>query len=161
MNIQENKCIKKLWKLWYQFNQYSWFMKKGDLWVGEDLTVQEIGDFKMVVADEHTSLYTTWNIQGKKYTNSTGDQWKEFLRGVLLIYLVRTEKQIMWSLHMSSLVFCPAICISITFSSILIIFNNYLGNICITIFIHNIFYPSESNLSSFHSVLNRNKHKKR
>lgn len=73
MNIQENKCIKKLWKLWYQFNQYSWFMKKGDLWVGEDLTVQEIGDFKMVVADEHTSLYTTWNIQGKKYTNSTGD----------------------------------------------------------------------------------------
>lgn len=26
---------------------------------GEDLTVQEIGDFKMVVADEHTSLYTT------------------------------------------------------------------------------------------------------
>lgn len=156
MNIQENKCIKKLWKLWYQ-----WFMKKGDLWVGEDLTVQEIGDFKMVVADEHTSLYTTWNIEGKKYTNSTGDQWKEFLRGVLLIYLVRTEKQIMWSLYMSSLVFCPAICISITFSSILIIFNNYLGNICITIFIHNIFYPSESNLSSFHSALNHNKHKKR
>lgn len=147
MNIQENKCIKKLWKLWYQ-----WFMKKGDLWVGEDLTVQEIGDFKMVVADEHTSLYTTWNIQGKKYTNSTRDQWKEFLRGVLLIYLVRTEKQIMWSLHMSSLVFCPAICISITFSSILIIFNNYVENICITIFIHNIFYPS---------ALNHNKHKKR
>lgn len=161
MNIQENKCIKKLWKLWYQFNQYFMVYEKRRPVSGRGLN--SAGNRRFQNGSCRRAYIIVYNMKHsrKKYTNSTGDQWKEFLRGVLLIYLVRTEKQIMWSLHMSSLVFCPAICISITFSSILIIFNNYLGNICITIFIHNIFYPSESNLSSFHSALNHNKHKKR
>lgn len=165
MNKQDNKCIKKLWKLWYQFNQYFMgYENKGNPWVGEDLTVQVQGDFKrqMEGVDKHTSLYTNMEHWRKKYsTNSTGDQWKEFLRGALLIYVVRIENQIMWSLYLSLLVFCPAICISISFSSLLLIFNNCVGNICIIIFIHNIFHPSWSNLSHIHLALNSNKHKNR
>lgn len=143
MNIEENKCIKKLWKVWYQFNQYFMgYENKGNPWVGEDLTVQVQGDFKrqMEGADKHTSLYKNMEHSRKKILHKF--HWRS-MEGISQRCVINICGENRKSNNVkSALVFCPAICISISFSSLLLIFNNCVGNICITIFIHNIFYPS-------------------